>query len=79
MNTKRQKLQGGQFVVWLASEYHPINFALMARIRGTFTVGQFQTALDKLQLKHPPLSMRVTRESDGSVYLTSDPALKFPV
>lgn len=79
MNTDGQKLQGGQFIVWLASEYHPINFALMARIRGAFTVDQFWRTLDKLQRKHLPLSMRATRESDGSIYLISDPTLKFPV
>jgi len=77
--TTPQPLQGGQFVVWLASQYHPINFAFMARIRGGLTPRQVQQALDKLRIKYPPLSMRVGSESDGSVYLISDPALRFPV
>jgi hypothetical protein len=79
MNTKKQKLQGGQLIVWLASEYHSINFALMARIRGNLTPDQFQKALDKLQLKHPSLSANVVQEADGNVYLIPKPALEFPV
>jgi hypothetical protein len=79
MSTEKQKLQGGQLVVWLASEYHSINFALMARIRGSFTPDQFQRALDKLQLKHPALSANVVQEADGSVYLIPKPAVEFPV
>ncbi|MGC9397013.1 MAG: condensation domain-containing protein [Anaerolineae bacterium] len=78
MNTTIQQISGGQYMVWLASEYHPINFALMARIRGAFTPYQFQKALYKLQRKYPPLSTRVIREA-GDVYVVSDPALKFPV
>jgi len=65
--------------VWLASQYHPINFAFMARIRGDFTLQQAQHALDKLRIKYPPLSMRAVRESDGNVHWISDPALEFPV
>jgi hypothetical protein len=78
MNTTIQQLRGGQYMVWLASEYHPINFALMARIRGSITPGPFQQALDKLQRKYPPLSTRAIKEADG-VYVVSDPTLKFPV
>ncbi len=77
--TTTQPLQGGQFVVWLASQYHPINFAFMARIRGDFTLQQAQQALDKLRVKYPPLSMRAVRESDGSVHWISDPALELPM
>lgn len=79
MNTTTQRLQGGQLVVWLASAYHPINFALMARIRGNITPEQFQKALAKLAIKHPSLSVNVVRGADGYVHLTPKPALKFPV
>ncbi|MBN2392345.1 MAG: hypothetical protein JXR84_16570, partial [Anaerolineae bacterium] len=64
-------------MVWLASEYHPINFALMTRIRGAFAPSQFQQALDKLRHKYPPLSTRVVREPDN-IYIVSDTTLKFP-
>jgi hypothetical protein len=79
MDTTKQHLQGGQLVVWLASEHHPINFALAARIRGAFAPEQFQQALDTLRRTYPPLSMRATKESDGDVYLVPDPALRIPV
>ncbi len=78
MNTTRQQLSGGQYMVWLASEYHPINFAMVARVRGTFTSCQFQQALEKLRRKYPPISTRAVRESDG-VHIVSDPTLKCPV
>ncbi len=79
MATKKQRVQGGQRVVWLASEYHPINFALMARVRGELTRDQCQTALDKLQYKHPALSVNVAQAADGHVYLSSNPALQLPM
>jgi hypothetical protein len=63
MSTEKQRLQGGQLIVWMASEYHAINFALMARIRGTFPPDSFQKALDKLVLKYPSLAVNVVQDT----------------
>jgi hypothetical protein len=79
MNHTKQKLQGGNFALWLVTDYKPINFALTVRVRGAFTPDQFQQALDKVRLKYPSSAMRVTKESDGNAYLISDVNLKFPV
>ena len=79
MNDTRQKLRGGQLAVWLVSQHQPITFALTARIRGVCTPDQFRQALGKVRLKYPPLSTRVIRESDGTVYLIPDAGLEFPV
>jgi hypothetical protein len=79
MKTEKQRLQGGQLVVWLASEYHAINFALMARIRGTLSPESYQKALDKLLLKHPSLAVNVIQDARGDVCLLPSPAPKVPL
>lgn len=79
MNTEKQRLQGGQLIVWMASEYHAINFALMARIRGTFPPDSFQKALDKLVLKYPSLAVNVVQDTGGEVCLIPNPAPKVPL
>lgn len=79
MNDLGQKLRGGQFAVWLASEYQSINFALTARLQGAVTPEQFRLALEKLRIKYPPLSMRMAAESDRSVYLIPDSSLTIPI
>jgi len=79
MDTEKYKLQGGQLAVWLASEFHPINFAMMARVRGRFPTDQLQHALAKLQHKYTPLSMRVEKDPDGSVCLVPAPGIDIPV
>ena len=79
MNGLGQKLRGGQFAVWLASEYQSINFALTVRVQGAITPEQFRSALEKLRIKYRPLSMRMATESDRSVYLIPDSSLKIPI
>lgn len=79
MNNAKQKLRGGQFAVWLASEYQSINFALTARLRGTVAFDRFHSALDKIRLKYSPLSMRMNKESNRCVYLIPDSGLDIPV
>ena len=79
MNEIGQKLRGGQFAVWLVSEYQSINFTLAARVQGSFTLDQFRLALNKLQHKYPPITMRLKRGSSRSVYIIADPGLEIPI
>lgn len=79
MNNTGYKLRGGQFAVWLASEYQSINFALAARVQGSFTPDQFRLALGKLQRKYLALSMRLRKETSRSVYAVVDPSLEIPL
>ena len=79
MRTEKRRLRGGQLVVWRASAYHTINFAVMARIRGPLSPDLTQKALDSLLVKHPSLSVNVLQDADGDVYQVSNPGLKVPV
>jgi hypothetical protein len=79
MNATKIKLRGGRLGVWLATGTRPINFAVTARVRGTFTPGHFQNALDKIRLKYPPLNSRVSIEADGQPYLIPADELDFSV
>ena len=79
MTDSKQKLRGGQFAVWLSSEYQSINFALTARLQGAVTPEQIRVALDKVQFRYPPLSMRLAQESNRCVYLVPDARLKIPI
>jgi NRPS condensation-like uncharacterized protein len=51
----------------------------MARVRGTLSPDSCQSALDKLLIKHPALSINVVQDTEGEVYLVSNPTLKIPV
>lgn len=79
MSTEKQRLHGGQLIVGLASAYHTINFALMARVCGALSPDSFQEALDKLLVKHPSLSVNVVQEAGGAVFQVPNPALRVPV
>jgi hypothetical protein len=47
MTTSKQKLRGAKYGVWLVSEDIPVNFAMTLSICGSFTIDEFQQALDK--------------------------------
>ena len=79
MGNTSYRLRGGQFAVWLTSEYQSINFSLAARVKGVFTLDQFHQALSKLQLKYPALSMRLEREAPRRVYAVADTSLEIPI
>jgi len=79
MTDSKQKLRGGQFAVWLSSEYQSINFALTARLQGAVTPEQFRLALDKVQFRYQPLSMRLAVESNRCVYLVPDASMNIPI
>jgi hypothetical protein len=75
----QQRLRGGQFAVWLTSKIQSINFALTARLHGALNPDQLRAALDKLRLKYPTLSMRLTETAHRQVVLIPDPDLEIPV
>jgi hypothetical protein len=79
MSEKNQPLRGTQLAIWMASKILAINFSLTARVRGSFTSDQLERALEKLQKKHPPLTMKIKKESKATVYLVPDASLEIPV
>jgi hypothetical protein len=79
MRTEKRRLRGGQLVVWQASAYHTINFALTARIRGRLSPDLAQKALDSLLIKRPSLSVNVIQDAAGDVYQVPNPGLKVPL
>jgi NRPS condensation-like uncharacterized protein len=79
MTTSKQKLRGAKYGVWLISEDIPENFAMTLSICGSFTIDEFQQALDKVKRKYPSSATRVVKETDRTVYQVSDPDLKFPI
>ncbi len=52
--------------LWLTSKFYPVNFAMTARIRGTFTLEQLKGVIAELPKRHPFLKVRIHDEEKGA-------------
>jgi Condensation domain len=50
---------------WLYDQIHPLHFAIVAKIRGQFTLDQLQNALSQVQQQHPLLRVRIATDKYG--------------
>jgi NRPS condensation-like uncharacterized protein len=79
MTAQKQKMQGAELAVWLASSVQVQNFTASFRITGEFSFDQLADAIERLKGKYPTLSMHVVPNKDGTFEFTSDPSLIIPI
>lgn len=79
MTPLKQKMQGAELAVWLASTVLVQNFTASFRIKGDFTKDELVNAVDRLKVKYPTLSMHVVPGKNGTAEFVSDPDLIIPI
>jgi hypothetical protein len=79
MTPLKQKMQGAELAVWLASTVLVQNFTASFRIKGEFTTDQLVNAIKRLKGKYPTLSMHVVPNKDGTTEFVSDSSLVIPI
>jgi NRPS condensation-like uncharacterized protein len=79
MTLFKQKMQGAELAVWLASTVLVQNFTASFRITGDFTSDQLVNAIERLKGKYPTLSMHVVPNKNGTTEFVSDPNLVIPI
>lgn len=63
----------------IVSQTYPINFLLTASVRGRFSLGELQTAVNKACQKHPTLNSLVAHQDNGQAFLVPNDSPHFPV
>jgi hypothetical protein len=76
MQIKLPPTQGGML---LSRMPFSINFAVTARLSGSFTLDELQDALRRLGLRHPLLAARVMAGDEGAAYITDQGVPPIPV
>lgn len=79
MNPTRQKMQGAELAVWLASSVLVQNFTASFRIKGHFSEAELRDAIVRVREKFPTLSMHVVPQSNGGADFVYNPALEIPL
>ncbi len=79
MTLLKQKMQGAELAVWLASTVIVQNFTASFRITGEFTTDELVNAIERLKGKYPTLSMHVVHNQDGTTEFVSNPDLIIPL
>ncbi|MDE2419820.1 MAG: hypothetical protein KGO49_01395 [Gammaproteobacteria bacterium] len=79
MTSLKQKMQGAELAVWLASTVIVQNFTASFRITGEFTTDELVNAIERLKGKYPTLSMHVVPKPDGTTEFVSNPDLVIPL
>lgn len=67
-------LGAGEQSYWLRDRAHPLHFALIAQIKGQFTVYQLQQALSCVQQRHPLLRVRIVLDEAERPWFAFQPA-----
>ncbi len=64
---------------WLIDQVKPIHFAITAHVAGTTTPAQWREALDRVQARHPLLSVRIEQSAGGTVCFRRAPGAPIPL
>src|SRR5262249_14208191 len=63
-----------EHLFWLQDQHRPVHFAVTALIAGETTHGDWRRALDRLQKRHPILSVRIGGEPGSVPFFQADAA-----
>jgi NRPS condensation-like uncharacterized protein len=54
-----------EHIYWLVNQFHSIDFAIVAKLQGQFSVEQLSTVLKQVQQRHPLLRVRIALDALG--------------
>ncbi len=75
----KKKLSLIEHLYWLGSLERPENFAITARIQGSFSVNQLRKALLKLKQRHQLLAVRIVLDSKELPFFSSEGVSEFSI
>ncbi|KAM3096789.1 condensation domain-containing protein [Phormidesmis sp. 146-35] len=60
-----RELGAFEHLYWLYNQFHPLDFATVAKLEGQFSVDQLRIALRQVQQRHPLLRVRIETDAMG--------------
>ena len=74
-----RELSGVEKLVWMITRRVPLNFAVVARIRGEFSTDDLRSAAALVRTQYKGLASRIARNEQGALCYTGDDVPDFPV